>query len=500
VDRSPAAGSTGIWKRRLSLLVALCCLLACGAALADEESSAASQDDDDQAVREQLAEQIEELRKMILELEALRSAELEELREQYERQLEELRRQIEILEQKLRAQQQAPEDDELRALRAEAEEAAADQKKKEKEAEAERESGGGRQRNLQATNPEISFLGDISYDWTDNDVQNQFVLRAAEINFQAALDPYTRFKGFLAAHQELPQLVEGDGDDEEDGEIGVDLEETYIEWLALPLRTRLRVGRFRQQFGTLNRWHQHALASTDVPFALRNTFGDEGLIGLGVSADWQLPRWWASSNSLVLEITNADNESAFAGGSFSDPAVLLRHTGFFDLGPDTYFELGLTGMVGPNTDDGSTDTKLGSLDVNFAWEPVQRARYRGIELRGEYIRSRFEVETAPTIDARSLYLYLMWKLAQRWIVGLRYDDAELPSDRFDLIGGQPFEEGLRERALTPFLTFWQSEWVRLRFQYQHASRDFAAPQGSDDDNRAWIQVTFAAGPHKHDEY
>ena len=38
----------------------------------------------------------------------------------------------------------------------------------------------------------------------------------------------------------------------------------------------------------------------DVPFALRNIFGHEGLVGLGVGADWQLPGIWATSNGLTV--------------------------------------------------------------------------------------------------------------------------------------------------------------------------------------------------------
>ena len=57
-----------------------------------------------------------------------------------------------------------------------------------------------------------------------------------------------------------------------------------------------------------------------------------------------------------------------------------------------------------------------------------------------------------------------------------------------------------ERAWTPFVTFWQSEFVRMRLQYQDVSRDFASPRGDTSDKRVWWQVTFAAGPHKHASY
>jgi len=392
------------------------------------------------------------------------------------------------------------EADELDDLRRDAEAAAGEP---EPEDEAPQEPAVGHQRSLQALNPEISFLGDFSWDWFDGAIDDQFVLRGAEIGFQSALDPYTRFKGFLSAHQELPEPEHPDHEHEHghDSEINVTLEESYIEWVALPLSSRLRVGKFRQQYGTLNRWHPHALPSTDMPFALRNLFGHEGLIGLGVSYELPLPKLWASTNGLMIEIVNPDNDSAFLGGSFGDPAVLLRHTGFFDLGEDSYFDLNFTWMTGPNDrHDNDLMTTIYGTDFNFVWEPVERARYRGFELRGEYILTRFDEEDHGAVKSQSFYAYLTWKLNRRWIVGLRYDDAELPWDRFELYDGGPFREGLRETAWTPFLTFWQSEFVRLRLQYQNADRDFASPRGPEADERFWFQVTFAAGPHKHEAY
>jgi hypothetical protein len=440
---------------------------------------------------------------LLKEIQLLREI-VEQLAEERDEEIEQLRARIEQLEEQLRKEQADREQDELEQIRAEAEEATAEQAEDEAEADEQRRVFVGRQRNLQALNPEISVLGDVSYDWTDSAVRDQFLLRAAEFSFQAPLDPYTRFKAFLSGHQEPAELEHeeepGDPAVEHGDEIDLSVEEIYMEWVALPLNTRLRVGKFRQRFGTLNRWHPHALPSADLPFAIRNAFGHEGLVGLGVGVDWQLPGLWASSNSLTLEIVNADNDAAFAGSEFSDPTYLLRHTGFFDLGPDTYLEFGLNGVTGPNDEEGHLDTTVSSLDFNFVWEPVERARYRGVELRGEYMFTRFETEDIGTVESSSRYTYLGWKLSRRWIVGVRYDDAELPWPRIELHDDQPFAEGLREQAWSPYLTMWQSEYVRLRLQYQHVSRDFAWAHGPDDDDRVWLQATFAAGPHKHEAH
>jgi hypothetical protein len=445
---------------------------------------------------QQLLEEIRGIQERLLEVIDARDQEIAELRAR-----------LAELEAALLELQQQREQDDLDSILAEADRLTAQEQRTDAEAEAQRESFVGRERNLQAMNPEISFLGDVSYDWSDSpDIQDGFVLRGAELAFQAALDPYTRFKAFLAGHEQPPILEheheeakQEDHGHEHSEEINLSIGEAYVEWVALPFNTRLRVGKFRQQFGTLNRWHLHALPTADLPFALRNIFGHHGQVGLGVGLDWQLPRLWASANGLTLEVVNADNPTAFAGSEFDDPAWLLRHTGFFDLGPDAYLELGLNGMIGPNGETETSDTTLAGVDLNFIWEPTQRAKYRSVEFRGEYIHARYEGEE-ETVESDSLYAYLSWKFARRWIVGVRYDNAELPYPEVHLHHEQEFTEGLREEAWSPYLTFWQSEFVRLRLQYQYADRDFEWAHGPDDDHRLIMQATFAAGPHKHESY
>jgi hypothetical protein len=479
-------------------MVGICPLVAQAQELPAGESSAESAEAAGAGETGDLEAEIRALKELLRELSRERAEEMEELRQR-----------IAELEEKLQQAEEGQQQEELEALMAEAEAATAEETQREQQAEAQRKRFVGRQRTLQAMNPEISFLGDVSYDWTDTEIRDQFLLRGVELGFQAPLDPYTRFKAFLGAHQELPELEheheEEPGADEEHGHehsdhINLGVGEAYMEWVALPLKMRLRVGKFRQQFGTLNRWHIHALPSVDIPFALRNTFGHTGLVGLGVGADWRIPGPGTHSQTVTVEIVNADNPNAFAGSSFRDPSYLLRYASFFDLGPDDYFEIGLNGMTGPQDEAGYLDNDLASIDFNYIWEPVQRARYRGIELRGEYIYTRSEQDEDDEIESTSFYTYLSWRLGRRWIIGFRYDNAELPWSASELLHEQEFTEGLREKAFTPYLTFWQSEFVRLRLQYQHASRDFTAPHGPDDDDRVWVQVTFAAGPHKHEAY
>lgn len=490
---------SAVTKRRLVLAGVLLLLLPADMVLARETSKPeTSEAKKATPTAGELAKEIQQLRKL-----------LEQLTEERSKEILELKKRIAELEKKLRQAEGKRKKGEIEQLLADAEAATAEEAEKDKKAESQRDVFVGRQRNLQAMNPEISYLGDVSYDMTDNEVRDQFLLRGAELSFQATLDPYTRFKAFLGAHQHPAQMEEhhehGDpaahsDEHAHEDEITLAIGESYMEWVALPGNMRLTVGKFRQQFGTLNRWHIHALPSVDIPFALRDIFGGHGLVGLGFGVDWQLPGLWASSNRVNVQVVNADNDQAFAGSEFRDPTYLLRHSGFYDLGPDTYFEVGLNGVTGPSDEDADLHTTVASVDFNYVWEPVNRAKYRSLEVRGEFFHTHRETVDDISFKSTSFYTYLNWRLSRRWIVGVRYDDAELPSPEIELFHNQQVVEGLRERAWTPYLTFWQSEFVRLRLQYQHATRDFVWANGPDDDDRLWIQVTFAGGPHKHEAY
>jgi len=293
---------------------------------------------------------------------------------------------------------------------------------------------------------------------------NNFFIREVELGFQSALDPFSTAKIFVAL---------------EDGEAHV--EEAYAYWTGLPGHLRLDAGRFRQTFGELNRWHLHALPEDEYPLVIRRFAGEEGLSGTGVSLYWPLLSGRAGTYELTLQGIVGDNEVAFAGGA--RPAVSAQLSAFWQLSRSTFAQLSVSGMRGENPDTSLTTT-LGAVAARFSWRPPDRATSRELTLRGELWALKRNLALDGFDRTRvGAYGDVSWKLGRRWVFSTRADWVQSPDPG-------PFAT---EWAVTPTLTFWQSEFVYIRSLFEHA-RSLAGPTT----NRLTLQAVFAMGPHKHE--
>lgn len=419
--------------------------------------------------------------------------------EELQKQIDELTRQLRAVQEQLlalTAQQDAhTEESEIDHFRqAAAAEATREASSEEVDTGTQFSSGTRMQPQL---NPELSVTGDLFLLGGDN-LRTELQPRHFELDLQAYLDPFTKMHvvfGYEGAHaawgygEEAHDEHSGEEDEHEDmhahdEEGGFSLEEGYIVWLQLPGDTSLTVGRKRQQFGTLNRWHLHALPQTDYPWVIQESFGTHGLAGTGLSLDWLMPKLWADTNELTVEVMNGDNDIAFAGSDWKKPTVLAFFKNYWDLSPNTYFELDLTGMHGVTDHDGDLDHDFLALDLVYDWYPLGRELYRGFQARAMVLKSWMDLEGGDRHGAWGGYIYGQFKFARGWIAGLRGDWVQ-----------DQREIGAEFWGLSPYLTFWQSEFVRLRGQVSYRDHNWYGA-----DTRLELQITFAAGPHKHESY
>lgn len=388
---------------------------------------------------------------------------------------------IKQLKERIKKLEEKAEQDELEKLLDEAENLS--NKKEEKEETKVFKSG---QRSLQAINPEISVVGDMFGQYIVN--QNSFTeelrsgahFRVFGLHFQSNLDPFSTTK---AAIEITPH--------------GLEFGEAYMIWTKVLPGIGLTAGKFRQQFGVINRWHVHSLDQFDFPLALTTILGEEGLNQIGLSIDWTMPPIISDANSLTVELTNGQNDHLFAGEMFSFPAALFHLKNYWDLSRDTYLEIGFSGMIGKNNLRGYNEedsliledsrlTTLGGLDLTIFWEPLNRARYNSLIWRSELYYANKET---PDGILRVLggYSYIDYKFDLQWHIGARFDYT------------QPFEMNNSSKhilQIVPYITWWQSNWVRWRLQYNYLDgTEIATAQ-----NTIRLQIVFAAGPHKHDRY
>lgn len=330
----------------------------------------------------------------------------------------------------------------------------------------------GRSRRLNQLNPEISVTGDMFgtvADRSGDPDTNQFKIDEFELAFQAPLDPFSIGKAFVV---------------HEGGEF--ELEEAYVDFTSLPGGLGLKLGQYRNDWGKLNRWHQHALPQVDRPLVHQAIYGEGGLSGLGASVSWLPKPFLGSYNELWFQVTNDENDVAFSGRGFDDPVFLLHETNYWDLSDASYLEVGLSAATGKNDPLGQFRSEVYGVDWNYNWTPPARSLYSGIDIRGEFMFRRKELEGGRE-DIKGLYTYGTVKLNRRWNVGLRGDWSEIPET-----GGRTLW------GVSPYFEWWQSEWTLWRVQYTYNSSRLDEPD--DSENKLFFQIVWSLGPHKHEKY
>lgn len=337
-------------------------------------------------------------------------------------------------------------------------------------------------RSLQALNPELSITGDmvskllLEKPYYTDEERSGFSLRVVEVALQSNLDPFSKAKVILEFSPE---------------EIGV--AEMYATWINPLPRLNITAGKFRQEFGVVNRWHKHALDQIAYPLPVELYFGEEGLSQTGISANWLMPSLVAGVNEMTLQLTNSENETLFSGEEFSLPATLLHLKNYYDINPSTYFEWGVSGLVGTNDSLGLDVTRshrwtyMAGLDLTLSWIPVNRALYKGMTWRSELFYLKKEIPASRVINAFGAYSYVDYRLNRRWIVGMRGDMAQplqIENDDYYLW------------KIVPYLTFRQSEYVYFRLEYSH----LGSKNLEEKDNRLTLQLNWSVGPHRHERY
>lgn len=293
-----------------------------------------------------------------------------------------------------------------------------------------------------------------------------FALQESEASFQAIVDPYARADFFLAY-----------------GEEGVEVEEGYATFTALPAGFLLKAGKMRATFGRLNAFHNHTLPWVDRPVVMFNLLGgstedpDTGIkdSGLSVSRLFPVGKLFVETTG---EVFRGDSGTLFQAAKRSDVSVIGHLRSYLDIDEASNFEGGVSYARGKNELGSDFTTQLYGVDLTYRWRPPARSIYRSFAARSELIWSRRQ---DPAGDQRAFGLYgsAEYQFARRWSGGLRYDWSERAA-----------EAEMVDRGASAILTFRPTEFSSLRWQYRRS--EFAEQRAA---NELLFQLIFVIGAH-----
>ena len=355
--------------------------------------------------------------------------------------------------------------------------------------------------------------------------QNGFTVQGLEANFAGAVDPYFRGQANVAFQIDSQ------------GKSAVELEEGYLETLSLPGNLQVRAGQFLSEFGRLNPTHPHAWSFVDAPLVNGRLLGPDGLRNPGARISWLMPTPFYSE--VFLGVQNSQGETAYSfrddheaqvfygrldtvGGvrSFNDLLFTPRLATSFDLTDSQTLVWGVSGAFGPNASGPATDTQIYATDLYWKWKPANHSGgFPFLAWQTEAMLRRYEAgafswdldgngvlnpdgsemdsnrDGVPDLLPREtlvdygLYTQLTYGFHKGWVAGLRWDYVASNPSEYESLYGPDLSRARRWR-LSPNLTWYPSEFSKLRLQYNCDDRD---PIGID--HSVWFQFEFLLGAH-----
>lgn len=336
-------------------------------------------------------------------------------------------------------------------------------------------------------------------------VDDQVNVREMELDLRLPVDPFSEAVGIISLESAAP------------GEFEASIEEGYLTlkrlpfWEELPWGMKLKIGRFRPEMGKLNKLHLHDLPQMTHPLVVEELLGEEGFVSNGLSAQFFLPTPWDEESALELTLQGlSGGEIAIAPGGRNRYAALghLRwFRGFADVhslevGASSYYvsagqeeerpalDRGLGGRprVDPTSDRHAT--WLHGLDFLYKWKPLRAGEWRSFLLGGELFYSdrraqevAGDLKTPRTRRERPLgyYLFGQYQWSPRWYAGARWDWTQtIANDRFERM------------KLTPYLSYYFSEFLRARIGYEHTWSDLVRENGRDS---VLFELNWVFGAH-----
>ncbi len=340
--------------------------------------------------------------------------------------------------------------------------------------------------------------------------KRSFGIAETELAVSANIDPYFRGVAIMAV------APEG----------GMELEEGYVQTLALPSGLTFKAGRYFSGIGYQNEQHQHAWDFQDAPLVYKAFLGNQ------LKQDGAQLKWIAPTNLLLefgAELSAGDRfpgsdrnkngiggSALFAnlGGDIGASTAWRVGTSYLTFAPNgrTYTDTDSAGAEVTNTFTGNA--KMWGLNGVLKWAPDGNAHHYNFKLQGEYFRLKQDgslsyndsantnafgtVSSNLNTNQSGWYMQGVWQFHQGWRAGYRYDAL-----RYGTVNNGILLNGLGPAAAdmpilanhsptrnTLMLDWSPSEFSRFRLQFASDKSRLGLT-----DNQVTLQYIHSLGAH-----
>jgi len=338
----------------------------------------------------------------------------------------------------------------------------------------------------------VDTLGTYSPD-RENDAYNRFDVREVELDLRAAIDPRADGVVVLAFERDVENpIFEEEGEEEEGAEVenSVNIEEAYALFhdFGVP-NLQAKLGRFHVRFGRQNMLHLHDLPTSDPPFVNQAFLAPEALSDAGLSLSYVIPSQYVLGQYVevigeILMAEGGESEAPVFSGDLSvdSPATNLHVLWNRDLTRDLNLELGGSWLRGHRDADNALDADLFGVDVTLVrTDPT--GGFRNTLFQAEAMYGNVDQDGGATEHALGVYVLGQQQINKDLYAGLRLDWTENPND-----------DAQEAWGITPYVSWYWSEFLRWRLSYQHRDGDRPA------EDVVYLQCTFIFGSHTPHPY
>ncbi|MEY2561290.1 MAG: hypothetical protein QOG51_1705 [Verrucomicrobiota bacterium] len=339
----------------------------------------------------------------------------------------------------------------------------------------------------------------------DHDPQQRgFNARNAEIALDGAVDPY--FEGFANIVLKL----------DNNNATEIELEEAFLQTTSLPYSLQIKAGQFFNAFGRINPTHPHTWEFADSPLVNGRLLGPDGLRGVGAQIAWTVPVPWYSQ--VIFAVNNGRGGTAYSFRNPGDNGVFYsrmtidrdasalhdfvfvpRFENSFNPSETQTVLFGASGAFGANDTGPNAHTQIYGADLLYKWKSARaEGGFPFVKWQTEAMYRRFEAGRGlddlfpanETFRDWGMYSQVLWGFKKGWVAGLRGDYLHMQKS---LITDDEMRQS-RSR-ISANLTWYPTEFSKIRLQYNHDFLEENAFLASRDVDSIFLQFEFILGAH-----